>query len=113
MEFYKQGYVLDIPDFINVKYTEKNDPYYICIKIKIAGEDMHVQYKQNHLINSNIYIQIIDKFQYCSLLTLFNIFRINGSWQKGFIAEETYFSLRASAVFQTIPEDNKKSFHFS
>ncbi|MGP8336794.1 MAG: hypothetical protein ACT6FC_00930 [Methanosarcinaceae archaeon] len=31
--------------------------------------------------------------------------------KKRFTAEGTYFSLRASAVFQTIPEDNKKSLH--
>ena len=48
---------------------------------------------------------------------LFNIFWKTGSRQKIFTAEDAenaegpYFSLRASAVFRTIPEDNKKS-HF-
>ncbi|MGP8321635.1 MAG: hypothetical protein ACT6FE_04850 [Methanosarcinaceae archaeon] len=44
--------------------------------------------------------------------TLFNIFQINGSWQKRFTAERTCFSLRflrASAVFKIITEDNNKS----
>lgn len=46
--FIKEGKKSNQPDFINVKYIEKNDREYVCIKIKIAGEDMYIHYKQNH-----------------------------------------------------------------
>lgn len=52
--FINVGRVSDVPDFANVDYIEIDDRDYVCIKIKIAGEDMYIHYKQNHF----------DKFKY-------------------------------------------------